>query len=89
MTSLLKTKKKQERKHSLISEHYDRIVEKMKMRVPGVPDYYYQLNAEQKEVNQLIINSMNQRVNFLTNPRYRDLKKPKFYADVSSKYAYS
>lgn len=44
--SLLKPKRKQERKHSLISEHYDGIVEKMKMRRPDVPDYYYQLNAE-------------------------------------------
>lgn len=43
--SLLKRRTKKERKHSLISEHYDGVVEKMKQRRKGVPDYYYELNA--------------------------------------------
>jgi hypothetical protein len=80
--SLLKTRPKKERKHSLISEHYDEIVDKMKMRRTGVPDYYYELNAEQREINQVVMDNMNHKNNFLTNPRIRGLKKPIFYADV-------
>lgn len=75
-------KNKTTRKHSLISEHYDGIVEKMKMRRPGVPDYYYQLNEEQKDTNECITRQMDVKINYLKNPRFRDTSPPIFYADV-------
>ena len=70
------------RKNSLISEHYDGIVEKMKMRRPGVPDYYYQLSEDQKDQNATIMQNMNKKITFLKNPRYRENHSPIFYADV-------
>lgn len=82
-TELKKKTRRKARKHSLISEHYDGIVEKMKSRRKGVPDYYYELNAEQRELNGMIMESMNHKVNYLKNPRYRNLKKTIQYADVS------
>lgn len=83
MSTLFKKRTKGKiRKHSLISEHYDGIVEKMKARRKGVPDYYYELNADQKEKNEMIMESMNQKVNYLKNPRFRNLKKTIQFADV-------
>lgn len=70
------------RKHSLISEHYDGIIEKMKMKRTGVPDYYYQLNEEQKGQNEYIMQNMRKKTNYLKNPRYRVNNAPIFYADV-------
>ena len=67
--------------HSLISEHYDTFVDKMKIRRKGVPDYYYQLNAEQKETNELIMQSMNTKINYLKNPRFKVDKAPIKYSD--------
>ena len=78
-------RKKPRRQHSLISEHYDGVVEKMKIRRKGVPDYYYELNAEQKEINNMIMESMNRKVNFLKNPRFEGLGSPILYSDVSQK----
>jgi hypothetical protein len=72
------------RKHSLISEHYDGVVEKMKMRRPGVPDYYYQLSEEQKDENDNIMRNMNKKISYLKNPRFRENHAPIFYADVVS-----
>jgi hypothetical protein len=76
-----KTKTKT-RKHSLITEPYDGIIEKMKMRRAGVPDYYYQLNEEQKAQNEFIMQNMNKKTSYLKNPRYRVNNAPIFYADV-------
>lgn len=76
------TAKSKTRKHSLISEHYDGIVEKMKMRRKGVPDYYYQLTEDQKDENQYIMQSMNKKINYLKNPRFQENHSPIFYADV-------
>ena len=78
-----KTKQKLQKQHSLITEPYDGIVEKMKTRRPDLPDYYYQLNAEEKEMNQMIIDSMNMKVNYLKNPRFRHGNTPILYADVN------
>jgi reverse gyrase len=70
------------RKHSLISEHYDGVIEKMKQRRVGVPDYYYQLNEDQKAQNEYIMQNMNKKTNYLKNPRYLVNNAPIFYADV-------
>ena len=67
---------------SLISEHYDEIIDAMKKRRPDVPDYYYQLNAAEKEVNQIIMDSMNKKINFLKNPRFRGLDNAINFADA-------
>ena len=70
------------RKHSLIAEHYDGFVDKMLVRRKGVPDYYYQLNADQNEKNELIMQSMNTKINYLKNPRYKKDRAPIEYADL-------
>jgi hypothetical protein len=70
------------RKHSLIAEHYDGFVDKMLVRRKGVPDYYYQLNADQNEKNELIMQSMNTKINYLKNPRYKKDRAPIKYADA-------
>ena len=84
MTNVDSLHNKTAKRHSLISEHYDGIVEKMKMRRKGVPDYYYQLNEDEKDKNEYIMRSMGKKINYLKNPRFRENNAPIFYADVSN-----
>jgi len=75
-------KQTRRKKLSLITEEYDGIIDQMFVRRKGVPDYYYQLNAEEKEANHMIMDAMNMKVNFLKNPRYIGIENAILYSDV-------
>ena len=74
-----------QKRHNLISEKFEKGTEKLLEKGKDVPNYYYQLTAEQKDTNDDKFKQMTSTVNFLKNARYKESKKVPLYKEAQPK----
>lgn len=67
-----------------VSETSAKVVAK-KSRKLQIPEYLREMNIIEKQINHKIIKNMNKRINYTRNPRFKQIKRPILFQDITKK----